>query len=226
MIVTIANAHQVIHANMISTAESFAVSLVLLRRKMRMTIFVAIVDIGPTMILEVPIGADNAILKSLAAQSVEFIRRSIPGANRCAHLHGRSVHDVRHRHAVSTPKTLPISLAQLTGHIRMAILIAVIHVGLSVILVVLSGSFDSVVETPPLNIIPGVRRSLPVVAILAEALRLGPGSCRVHARRREQHKSSTSNQCCELKLIEIHLTNAPFVSGDTPARLQAAIVLL
>ena len=184
-----------------------------------MTIFIAIVHIGPTMILEVPIGANNAILESLAAQSVEFIRRSIPGANRCAHLHGRlhgrSVHDVRHGHVVSTPKALAIGFAQPTGHIRIAILIAIIHVRAAVVLEVLAGSFHSVVESASLHIVPGVRRSLPVVAILAEARRLGSGSCRVNARRREQHKSSTSNQCCELKLIEFHLANAPFVSGDT-----------
>lgn len=54
----------------------------------------------------------------------------------------------------------------------MAIFIAIVYFRAPVVVEVLVGTFDSVVEAAPLNIVPFPWRPLPVVAVLAKTRRL------------------------------------------------------
>jgi hypothetical protein len=205
MIVT---AHHVVNPHLVSAAESGAIGLPLLRGQVRAAVLLAVFNIGTAMILKIFASALEAILKALTPQRVEFVRREIPGANGRAHLHGRPthwpVHDVRHRDVVAPAESLPISPAQFARHTGVSVFIAIIHVRAPVVIEVPVCAFDAIVKAAALNIVPSVRRPLPVVAVLAKALRLKAGGCRMYAGRREQYESSTSDQCRDLKLSEIH----------------------
>jgi hypothetical protein len=214
MIIMIVTTHHVVDAGLVSASEAVPVGFAVLRRQVRVAIFIAILNIGTTMIIKVLAGSFNSVKETLTVKLIELIWRSIPRPLRRTHAPICRTGQMRHANVVSATESFTICGPHGRRYIRVAIFIAIVHFRAPMVIEVLVGSFDPIVEAAPLNIVPGVRWSLPVVAILAKARRLWSRSCRVGARRREQHESSTSNECCELKLVEIHLANAPFVNNE------------
>jgi hypothetical protein len=68
----------VCHCTVVTAAESLAVGLAQIAGKMRMPVFVAIVDVGPAVILEVAAGTFHPVPESLPLHIVELIRKSVP----------------------------------------------------------------------------------------------------------------------------------------------------
>jgi hypothetical protein len=69
-----------VDAHLVSTTESFAVCLALLRWEIGMTIFIAVVDIGTAVITVIPACTFDTVVKTLATKHVEFIGNRIPSA--------------------------------------------------------------------------------------------------------------------------------------------------
>lgn len=71
-------AHEVRRALLIALAESFTVLPLLSAPHMRMTVFIAVPDVWPAMIIEILPRAFHAILKATALDVVKLPRRCIP----------------------------------------------------------------------------------------------------------------------------------------------------
>ena len=66
MVVVVISTHQVVHGDLVSATESFAVSFALTARQIGMAVFVAIIYIGTTVISVILLCALDPILESLA----------------------------------------------------------------------------------------------------------------------------------------------------------------
>ncbi len=165
--IAIVIAHHVVDSGLVSAAEAVAVGFALLRRQVRVAIFLAVFNIGTTVIIEVLTGSFDPIQKSLTVKLIELVGRSIPWPVRCAHAPVFCPRQMRHANFISATESFTICSPHGRRHVGVAIFIAIVHFRAPVVIEVLVGSFDSVVEATPLNIVPGVWRSLPVVAVLA-----------------------------------------------------------
>lgn len=162
------HSHEVVYANLVATTETFAISLALFGREVRIAIFLAIIDVEATVVVEVLAGTLNAIEESLAVKRVKFIRRGVPGTIRGTPAPLRSAHQVRHGNVVTAAEALAVGRPHGRRNIGAAVLIAVVDVGAAMIAEVFAGAFNAVVEAAALNVVPGVGRALPVVTILSE----------------------------------------------------------
>ena len=69
---------QMIHRDFIATAESLPVVVPGTGRDMRMTEFVAIVDVRGAVVVEVLAGSFNTIVEALTLDVAKLLRRRIP----------------------------------------------------------------------------------------------------------------------------------------------------
>ncbi len=113
---------------------------------MRVAKFVTIIDIRPTVIVEVSPRAFHAIVESAALHIVEFRRKSIPLLRRWPRLlvllrrwrrvmpefRTMSAHQVRHRAIVSAPEPIAKCLALFRRKMRVAKNLMVIHIGVTI----------------------------------------------------------------------------------------------
>lgn len=173
VVIVIAIAHHMVDGDMVPAAEAVTVGLTLIRRKVRMTVLVSVVHIGTTVIIEVFAGAFDTILESLPAELIEFIWGSVPGTFRGTHTPVGRTRQVRHTNVVSATEALAVGAPHLGWNIGTAIFIPIVDVGTAVIVEVLVSPLDPIVKAATLYIVPGVRRPLPVVAILADSGGLG-----------------------------------------------------
>lgn len=167
--------HQVVDAHLVAATEAFAIGLALLGGQMGMTVFLPIIYIGAAMVIEVLARAFDPIPEALPANPVEFIGSRVPGAIRGAHPPIRSAGQVSHGAVVSTAETFAIGRPHGRWDVWMPVLVAVVDVGTAMIAKVSAGAFNTVVEAPALNVVPGVGRTVPVIAILPEGRRLRTG---------------------------------------------------
>jgi hypothetical protein len=65
----------------------------------------------------------------------------------------RFAHQVRHGSFVAAPETFAVRLSLLGRKMRMPVLISIVHVGLTVIPIILARSLDSIVKTPALDFV-------------------------------------------------------------------------
>jgi len=202
----------VVDADLVAATESFPVSLPLLWRESWMAVLVAVVDIGAAVIFIVSPSAFETIVKTLTTENVELVGNRVPGAHyprRTRHgaVHG-AVDEVRHTSLVPAAEALTVSAAHWWRHIvRMPVFIAVVHVGTAMVFSVASCTFNAVVKTAALDIVPGIVGAVPaaaIVAILCEAgSERGWRSC-VRVRCREQYECRTTAERCDAEPVEIH----------------------
>jgi capsular polysaccharide biosynthesis protein len=69
---------------------------------------------------------------------------------------------MRHRRVISPAEAGPVGIPEFMRNLRMAILIAVLHIGLAVVLKILARSLDSIVKSAPLDFVQLLGRGLPV----------------------------------------------------------------
>ena len=168
-------AHHMVDGSLISVTESITVGLALLWRKMGTAVLFAVVYIGTAVIIEVLAGSFNAVLESLAAQLIEFIGRCVPGTIGSTHAPVVRAREVRHAHVISATEAFAISTPELRWNVGTAIFLPIVDIWTAVITEVLLGPLDALMEAAPLHIVPGIWRSLPIIAILAKAGWLGSG---------------------------------------------------
>jgi len=73
-----APAHQVRHRPIIPAPKSVTVSLPLFGRKMRIAVFIPVIDIGPAMIIEILPCTLYPVMKPLPLNRVQLLRRYVP----------------------------------------------------------------------------------------------------------------------------------------------------
>ena len=149
----------------------------------------------------------------------------VPGTVGGAHSPVVRACQMRHPNVVSAAEAFAICAPHFRWDIGAAILIAVVDIRTAMVAKIFPCTLDSIVKSAPLYLIPGVRRSLPVVAILTEARGLRSRGGRADARNSKQQKRRTSGYSCDAKPIEIHSTNSPFLNGNTARETQDAIVM-
>jgi hypothetical protein len=72
--------HQVIHSSLIASPKTFPIVVTCARRDVRMTILIAIIDVGSTVIVVVFASAFDPIMESLPLYIPKLLRRCIPAA--------------------------------------------------------------------------------------------------------------------------------------------------
>jgi ABC-type cobalamin transport system permease subunit len=70
--------HQVFHCPVIAPTESVAIGVAHLPWDMGVPIFVAILHVGSTVVIEIAASAFDAVVKSLTLKFIEFLRRNVP----------------------------------------------------------------------------------------------------------------------------------------------------
>ncbi len=169
VVVVMVIAHHMLDGDLVSTAESFAVGFALLCGQVRISILLAVLYIGPAVIVEVFAGSFDTILKSLTSQLIKFIWRRVPRTVGSTHAPVVHAGQVRHAYVVSAAKAFAICAPHVLRNIGMAVFLAIVDIGTTMVTEVLVSSLDTVMKAAPLHVVPLIRRSLPVIAILRHA---------------------------------------------------------
>jgi hypothetical protein len=97
-----------------------------------------------------------------------------------------ALHHVADANIVAALKAFSIIVTKFTGHIGMAILIAVIHVRLTMILIIFTGSNQAVLKATPFSIVVFRRCVIPPSVLAVSWWRRLLGVLSVHYGRRTQ----------------------------------------
>lgn len=163
------------HGPVVAAAEAIAISLTRLGWKMRVAVFVAIVDVGGAVVFIVTSCAFKAVVKALALNVIELVGEGIPLRRRRRRLRWGEAglaagHQMLHRATVASAKSIAIRVAHLRRDMGMAKLIAVFDVGPAVIVDVASRALDAVMKTLTLDLVELLGSDIPAIAGRRRAL--------------------------------------------------------
>ena len=181
--------HLLRHGTFIAMPEGFTVLVLQLARNSRMAVFIAIVHVRTAVIVQVLARPFHAILKAAALDfaahpGTHFLATAI----RLAHLfrpdllHWRSAHEVRHTLLIAPAKAFTVRFPLFARNMRLAILIAVVHVGRTVVIAVFAGALDTIMKALTLELTELRRWRIPSARALLIAGRRWPGLLRKSVR--------------------------------------------
>jgi hypothetical protein len=130
------------------------------------------------VVLEVVAGRFEAIVEALALNLPELLRRHIPttavlGWSVLGHRHGRSPHsfaEVRESRFVASAEAFAVLVASGWGNRGVPELPSLFHSLVMVVLEVVAGRFEAIVEALALNLPELLGRRIPTTAVLAISL--------------------------------------------------------
>jgi hypothetical protein len=115
---------------------------------------------------------------------------------------------------ITAPEAITVGFPLLTRKMRMAVFIAVFHVGPAVIGEVLSCAFDSIVKAAALKIVQLSGRRIPVAIVILANSRGGWGGRRGVGPGRDQARCpKQERKCRNCKAIQFHGSISPFILG-------------
>lgn len=125
-----------------------------------MPVLIPVVHVWPAVIPEVFACPINPILKTLALDCLKLLRGHIPStpfglthlAFRWAHWTLGLAHEVGHGESIAASEAVTVLFTQFGWEIRIAILIVVVDVWLTVIPIILARALDSIVKAAALNL--------------------------------------------------------------------------
>jgi hypothetical protein len=115
------------------------------------------------------------------------------------------MHHMIHGNIVAAAESLAVVVSRAWWNMRMTKFIAVVHIWRTVVVEVLAGSFDTVVETLTLNFTKLLRRGVPSARCLAIA---GGGRRRVLSQDKAG-SSQRESKYWKCKSIELHVLFPP-----------------
>jgi hypothetical protein len=138
---------------------------------MRITVLIAIGEIGTTMILNVLLRASAAIFKSAAFKIIELaiLPNPLPAGDRRRRrrrlLSWLGVIQVIDSGLITAAESIAVSLAKFWRKFGAAVLVAILDVGLAMVFKVLARALDSVMEPALLGLVELARRRLPITVL-------------------------------------------------------------
>src|SRR5579872_1472871 len=160
------------HRTVITAPEAFPVCFSLFRWKVRMPIFVSIVNVGTAMVLEVAAGPLHTVVESLPLELVKFAGKSIPlGRRRWWRRRGNgpavplisAAHQVFHCPVIAPTESVAIGVAHLPWDMRVTIFVPILYVGSTVIIEIAASAVDAVVKSLALKFIEFLGRGIPSI---------------------------------------------------------------
>ncbi len=135
-----------------------------------MTVLVAIVRIRPAVVIEVFSCTVPSILKStlprilgdVAAPSLGFVAYPFAFPRPAIVI----AHKVTHRSLITTAKALTIGFAKVERKIGVPVLVPIVYIRTTMVVEVLSRTFDAILKAPALDLLPLTRRRIPRIPIL------------------------------------------------------------
>ncbi len=115
--------------------------------------------------------------------------------------------DMLNAHLVSAPEALPIVVPQVTRHIRMAKLIAIVHIRRPMILEVLAGALDAIMKSAALDILKLPWRRLPRLrwTFLIPRRRRWRPLCECSGYPQRCYRQTQTKKCCHRSRASLHI---------------------
>jgi hypothetical protein len=182
------------HGLVISSPEAIPVIALEFIRNIWVAVFVAVVHIRSTVVVEVLSRTFHSILKSLllglCGNVAAAVLRLTDRLSMVAQLAVVVAHEMSHGSLIAAAKALAVRLTLVEGETGMTVLIPVVHIWPTVIVEVSSRAFYAVLKSAALNLFPLSRRRIPCVAIL--------GICRMltlgHSNRSDDDSTRGSEE--------------------------------
>jgi hypothetical protein len=184
------------HRPVVPPAKSIAICFTHLRRKMRVTVLIAIVHVWPSVIVKVPPRAFHAIVESTPLNVIELRRKRIPLRRRPRLLVLRLLvlrllilrllvllrrpwlpvlrlsfaHQMRHRAVIPAPESIAIGVGLLWRKTRVTELFVIICIRTPLGLKIPARCIHPIVKPMALKIIQFLRRCVPAITGRRRAL--------------------------------------------------------
>jgi hypothetical protein len=159
---------------LIATPKGFTILALQLVRNIRAAVLIAVVGVGPAVVVIVLPRAIHTILKAAALNLAATFLIHIPSALRFMHLrlrwaHGlcRAAHQVSHTAFVAATKSFAVRFSHSPRNTGMTILVAVVHIRPAVVVKIPARAFDAVMKAAALHFLPLLRRRIPRAAFLS-----------------------------------------------------------
>lgn len=180
-------AHEVVHGADVAAAEALAIGIAQFAGHGRVAELFAVFGVGVAVPVKVAARVLHAVAEALLLDFIELGGRHVPGAARLGRGHGRShagaTHEVPHGDVVAAAEAVTVGFALLWGHVRVTELFVLLDIGLAMVVEVVAGTFDAVVEALPLDVIQLLGRHVPApflaigLAITGRRALLGKTTC-------------------------------------------------